>query len=1088
MHNEWEDQLPFYAAGLLSEENAALVEAHLQECESCQEDLAEWHLAAEILRREDVLRDAAPPLLFAPSLSSNGRGTLYGKTVAIQHRENVNKSRWQMFRSFLAAIVLVIIIGSGLLAGNVLQNASHPHSGVRSVALLRVTPTPIPLSVTRENIYYEQQASDDPEAAVLAMALSIVGSQQDHRPPIARWLKPHPQDVNVSPWQMVRYVNDTTNYAALDRMGGTIDLLKQLLAIRVPVIVELGSSQETGDSNYALVTGYDEATQQFLIRDRHQLEASEPVSYTELDEQWRQFNRTFIVVYEDGYQPSLTNVLGDYLTPRHGAEVALQQAQTEADINPADSWAWFNIGTSYTALGDYENAATAYDQAFRLNLPDQVVWHQFGPYEAYYQVGRYRDILALVDNTQAVTDGVEEASYWRGMVYTAQNEAVAGLEAFNDTLDFNPQFFPAREARAALVNEHPMFSPPENNSWGGVPITAENSDHLQHLLPWEPRGLGAIYDIAWKLDSETLVVASGSGIWEHNLRNFSSRPHRFSDFQEAVYHISINADGSLLAGSTTDAVYIWNMNTGEQVEQYDELTQISAVAFSPTDSWLAISGIEPGNEQKKIQILNVATGTIDFTHTLDAGSVTDLEFSHDSNLLAIAGSILSQGNNAAPGQIWNIQTDEVTTLEGQSAFQEHLAFGNGDTVLAYTGGDQGVYLWDVEEGIVLDTLGEGLLGDDIAFAPGSAWLAVADWSVLHIRNLETDEAANLQTGETVAGRVLFSPNGQSLAVVAPNGEVQVWDLETQHQSASFIGYMGLDYYGSISALALAPDGSKVAAASTSGNVTLWSTTFETIAFLPTVNTWNSGTPAFSSDGTMLAYTANSDTLRLWDIARGEVWEDLLFPMSYARALAFESDGTLNATDGLNLWRWHPEQGNSWIIPDTNPTSYVTDTAFSADGTHLVQVYSEGYESGLKLWTVREDTPEILITEDAIDADWTQVVFHPNGQWVAVAKAQVTGQGTVLEIDFWNITTRQLIQTIPLEEMPLLREMIFSPDGSLLALLASDGTLHLLRIDTGEEVTRLQLPQGLISTVAFSPDGTLLVTGDSNGLIWPWVAN
>jgi WD40 repeat protein len=62
---------------------------------------------------------------------------------------------------------------------------------------------------------------------------------------------------------------------------------------------------------------------------------------------------------------------------------------------------------------------------------------------------------------------------------------------------------------------------------------------------------------------------------------------------------------------------------------------------------------------------------------------------------------------------------------------------------------------------------------------------------------------------------------------------------------------------------------------------------------------------------------------------------------------------------------------------------------------------------------------------------------------------------------------------------------FSPDGKVLAAGASDGEVHLRRVETGDEQTVLRSHENAVAAVAFSPDGRTLATGsyDHAAKIW-----
>ena len=81
-----------------------------------------------------------------------------------------------------------------------------------------------------------------------------------------------------------------------------------------------------------------------------------------------------------------------------------------------------------------------------------MLWYQFGPYEAFYQVGRYQDILAYVNNTFSTDGGqdVEEAYYWQGRALLALGERNQAVAAFQLAIGKNRYFADARQALTEL--------------------------------------------------------------------------------------------------------------------------------------------------------------------------------------------------------------------------------------------------------------------------------------------------------------------------------------------------------------------------------------------------------------------------------------------------------------------------------------------------------------------------------------------------------------------------------------------------------------------------------------------------------------
>jgi tetratricopeptide (TPR) repeat protein len=80
-----------------------------------------------------------------------------------------------------------------------------------------------------------------------------------------------------------------------------------------------------------------------------------------------------------------------------------------------------------------------------------MLWYQFGPYEAYYQVGRYEDVILLADTTLKDRPYFEESFYYKGLAHAALGEAEIARDNLEKAAEFNPNYQPAAIALAELV-------------------------------------------------------------------------------------------------------------------------------------------------------------------------------------------------------------------------------------------------------------------------------------------------------------------------------------------------------------------------------------------------------------------------------------------------------------------------------------------------------------------------------------------------------------------------------------------------------------------------------------------------------------
>ncbi|MBZ0294546.1 MAG: C39 family peptidase, partial [Anaerolineae bacterium] len=130
-----------------------------------------------------------------------------------------------------------------------------------------------PSSFHLDGFNFEYQGWNNCGPATLTYTLSYFGYTDDQTR-AAHWLKPNNEDKNVSPEEMVAYVNtqipEIAVYA-LRRYDGDLDLLKTLLANRFPVIIEKGYDPPPHDKgwmgHYLLVAGYDDSTQKVTTYD-----------------------------------------------------------------------------------------------------------------------------------------------------------------------------------------------------------------------------------------------------------------------------------------------------------------------------------------------------------------------------------------------------------------------------------------------------------------------------------------------------------------------------------------------------------------------------------------------------------------------------------------------------------------------------------------------------------------------------------------------------------------------------------------------------------------------------------------------------
>jgi uncharacterized protein YvpB len=322
------------------------------------------------------------------------------------------------------------------------------------------TSTPLPGQVEIQGVKYIDQHGlyNYCAPANLAMALSYWGWTGD-RTDVGKVVKPFEKDKNVMPYELADYVTQNTAFKVVERLGGTLELVKTLLAGGFPVMVEKGAylddltNKISWMGHYAVITGYDDATQMLTTQDSF-FSANYPVSYADFMQGWRAFNYVFLVVYAPEKEANLMSLLGPYADETAAAKIALEKSAQEVNTTSGNDqfFAWYNRGTSLVFLNDFVNASGAFDQAFQLyagltvdRRPWRMIWYQTGPYFAYYYSGRYEDVKKLASQTidAASEPYIEESWYWRALAREALGDQEGAISDLRQSLVYHPDFAPS---------------------------------------------------------------------------------------------------------------------------------------------------------------------------------------------------------------------------------------------------------------------------------------------------------------------------------------------------------------------------------------------------------------------------------------------------------------------------------------------------------------------------------------------------------------------------------------------------------------------------------------------------------------------
>jgi len=384
--------------------------------------------------------------------------------------------------------------------------------------------------------------------------------------------------------------------------------------------------------------------------------------------------------------------------------------------------------------------------------------------------------------------------------------------------------------------------------------------------------------------------------------------------------------------------------------------------------------------------------------------------------------------------------------------------------VAWADADGSVVIWNYEKSEVerrLDRHRAPVFG--LAFSPDGKYLVSGGDDVqAYVWDIETGASNALPDVINFVKSIVFSPDGNYVAG-AVGSQVSIWDFATREKLRDMHGHGDF-----IFEIDWSPDGSMLASAGADHKVIVWNPDNTNPILELDGHEDQVYTVTFSADNRKLASGGRDRTFILWDIETGEEVQEFFeaHGESSIYSLAFSPDGNVLASGGGD---------GTILLTDINSLEPVerVENKFSFGvrslafqptvGDNLLAAGS--FDDSVALFTI---TPQQPLNEEFFEID---------GEIIAVMG---TLEGSVLlagrsenEIEIWELTEEEAYQ-IPIFSDPFETvSAAFDPNGLYIALGDPDGDIHILDLESGEEVNGFAQSQNPVLALAYDDDGDRL---------------